>query len=62
MVFKPIAFKGGNDDLAEGMAAILSTKDTEHPVPAVGRIPSEGDIGQAGRNHTLRQTVRRYGP
>ena len=62
MLIKPIAFKGGNDDPAEGMAAILCMQDAViHPLPAVRRIPSEGDIGLAGRDHTLRLVGRRSG-
>jgi hypothetical protein len=62
MLTKPITFKGGNDDPAEGMAAILSMKAAEsHSLPAVRRIPSEGDIGPAGRDPTLRLVGRRSG-
>ena len=62
MLPKPIAFKGGNDDPAEGMAALLSIEDSESlPLPAAGRIPFEGDIKPAGRDPTLRLVGRRSG-
>jgi len=63
MLFKPIAFTGGNDDPAEGMAEALSMTDMEFHTPCrrVSEIPSEGDSRKTLRIRTLRRGGGRPG-